>query len=83
MADQDTLAQFCAVTGADVSVGNQMLDAAGGNLESAVQLFFASGEGEGERAGGGLGASHTSFEDDEALARRLHQYVPLWGWTLD
>lgn len=59
--DSELIASFCGVTGADSDVATQMLEMAGGDLESAINLYFTHGAAEGR------GGTH----DDEALARRL------------
>ena len=71
MDPSEAVANFVAITGADEAAALSMLEATGYQLEAAVNLFFASGD-----AGGGGGAAAgdmPAFEDDEALARRLHQ----------
>lgn len=45
--DDQKVSQFCAVTGADVSKALQVLQATEFNLQDAIELFFASGEGQG------------------------------------
>eukprot|EP00889_Picochlorum_renovo_P006467 jgi/Picre1/33497/NNA_008821.t1 len=44
--DDQKVSQFCAVTGADVSKALQVLQATDFNLQDAIELFFASGEGQ-------------------------------------
>lgn len=63
MVDSEVIASFCGVTGADSDVAIQMLEATNGDLESAINFYFAA-----EGAAGG-----PDREDDEALARRLQQ----------
>ncbi|XP_045165833.2 UBX domain-containing protein 7-like isoform X2 [Mercenaria mercenaria] len=54
---ESVLAQFCSVTGADVAVGRQLLEACGGNLELAINMHMEGG-----------GATATSDTDDEVRA---------------
>uniref|UniRef100_A0A1D1ZUZ7 UBX domain-containing protein n=1 Tax=Auxenochlorella protothecoides TaxID=3075 RepID=A0A1D1ZUZ7_AUXPR len=63
MVDSEVIASFCGVTGADSDVAIQMLEATNGDLESAINFYFAA-----EGAAGG-----PDRDDDEALARRLQQ----------
>lgn len=45
--NDDNVSQFCTVTGADVSKALQVLEATDFNVQDAIELFFASGEGLG------------------------------------
>jgi hypothetical protein len=73
MSDPSELvASFIAFTGADEQAAQQMLEATGFDLEQAVSLYYAAGP---SGAGGAPEAALPPMEDDEALARRLHECV--------
>jgi hypothetical protein len=79
MADQEVLANFLAITGASEAEALSLLEAAGFQLEEAVNLFFAAGDDFQGGAAFPLPPSQVlpppaaAFEDDEALARRLQE----------
>ena len=54
MSDE-ALAQFCAITGADQATAAQHLEAGGGSLEAAMELFFSGALEQGGGGGGGGG----------------------------
>ena len=64
----DTVGEFVSVTGASVEVANQLLEASGFSLQTAVELFFAdpgafSGAAGAAGGGGGGGAGMGQFSD--------------------
>jgi hypothetical protein len=70
----DLVGEFVSVTGASVEVANQLLEASGFSLQTAVELFFADpgafsgGAGAGAAgAGGGGGAGMGQFSDDVGM----------------
>lgn len=63
MIDSEVIASFCGITGAGSDVAAQMLEAANGDIEHAINIFFAAEAGQGV----------SDREDDETLARRLQQ----------
>eukprot|EP01062_Namystynia_karyoxenos_P070639 TRINITY_DN65_c0_g1_i1.p1 TRINITY_DN65_c0_g1~~TRINITY_DN65_c0_g1_i1.p1 ORF type:complete len:492 (+),score=155.40 TRINITY_DN65_c0_g1_i1:109-1584(+) len=70
MAQQsEALASFAAFTGADTAVGQQMLEASGWDVESAVQLYFAT-QGDAPQASAPL-PPPAATADDADLARAL------------
>jgi len=84
MENDETVANFVAITGASDSDAIQHLEATNFDISAAVELFFAAAGGGGEQgdanqgpaAGGAGGApSHpdSGFVDDESLARRLQK----------
>ena len=56
------VAQIAAITGADVTQAEHLLDASGGNMDAAVQLFFETGA-----------AERNAEQDSQALARQMMQ----------
>lgn len=66
MMDSELIAAFCSITGADSDVATHMLEASGGDVEAAVNLFFTSGA---------TGFPSSPTETDEQLAQRLSR----WG----
>ena len=57
----ELIAQFIAVTDADATQAGHLLDASGGNMHAAVQLFFETG------------AAAQNAEHDSSLARQVTQ----------
>lgn len=69
MAD-DKVSEFCTVTGADVPKAVQILQATDFNLQEAIELYFASGEGQ---KGGVAEAGGPPGMSDEALAKQMQE----------
>lgn len=90
--DQDTIAQFCAVTNAEPPAAEKYLEFTGGDLDTAVMMFFETGgripdDAPAPRPGNGASAGQfadpidvddtsATPEDDETMAKRLAQE---WG----
>jgi hypothetical protein len=87
--DDDTVEQFCSVTACDTTLARRYLSVAGGDLDTAVMLFFETNgqlpadpadETVAETAGPEMASKRStggySDEDDEAMARRL---ASEWG----
>lgn len=85
--DEETVANFCAVTNSEPRHAERYLAFSGGDLDTAVTMFFETGglmpddtqpnTGTGSAGSTTLDAPRLSDpEDDEAMARRLAQE---WG----
>lgn len=66
----DLLSQFISITGADNTVAQFHLDAAGNRLEQAIEMFFA-GTLQDQQVGDQTHVGRNSEMDDEELARKL------------
>ena len=73
MDNSEAVANFMAITGADEAAALAILEATGFELEAALNLHFAGAGALEGGGGGGGGAGLPPLEDDEAMARRLHQ----------
>lgn len=79
MADHgEVIANFMAITNADHSTASNILEAADWQLDAAIDLFFAAGQGAGLAPAPGVGHA-APMDDDEELARQLQRC----GWVLN
>lgn len=67
MADEGSIAQFQAITGADSQQASMFLEMSGGNLETAMALFFDGGD-----TGGAMAIDNSAGQQQENFGG------PLW-----
>lgn len=72
--DDDAVDQFVAMTQCDAEHARFLLEAAGGNVDLALQMYFGErgpggGAWPGRRDMGGLGVQRVLFEWDGCVAR--------------